>query len=335
LNAKEMGFLKNNHDASSVAERISHVEDILCGYSEKHAQDLSSAHNRLEQMQGRILIAEAYGPAIESLKKSHAAISKEKTDLNSGLNLAHERVDQIHERTDQLERLLYDVADKRAKEIEDLGVSHRTLASQTQARDKNFDDTRDRLEQLMKSHENVLSSHSGFDDRFNGLERALSDTSDRQAMEIASLKAAQAKHATEGRARDVMHGSIGDRLTQLEKLISETSEKCEQELQGAHSRLEQVHGRLQEERRARELHHSTTRDHLTAEKDKRDMQQASLEERITTVTDCTDKHLRDLEGLKGAHARHLEHTKSFHARHATIEERLDYIESWFQGFKPR
>merc|ERR1719464_2343142 len=106
----------------------------------------------------------------------------------------------------------------------------------------------------MKSHDNVLSRHSTFDGRFNGLERALSDTSDKQAMEIASLKAAHAKHATESRARDVMHSSIGDRLTQLEKFISETSEKCEQELQGAHSRLEQVHGRLQDERRARELH---------------------------------------------------------------------------------
>jgi len=334
-NAKELGWLKSSRDISSVTERIGHLEDVLCGYSEKHAQDLSSAHNRLEQMQGRISIAEAYGPAIESLKKSHAAVAKEKTDLNSGLNLAHERVDQLQERTDQLERLLYDVADKRAKEIEEIGVSHRALVSQTQDRDTSFNDVRDRLEQLMKSHEHMLGSHSAVDVRVNGLECALSDTSDKQAMEIASLKAAQAKHATEGRARDVMHSSIGDRLTQLEKFITETSEKCEQELQGAHSRLEQVHGRIQEERRARELHHNATRDHLTAEKEKRDMQAACLEERIATVTDCTDKHLRDLEGLKAAHSRHLEHTKSFHTRHATIEERLDYIESWFQGFKPR
>jgi len=288
-----------------------------------------------EQMQGRISCAEAYGPAVESLKKSYAAFAKEKTDLNSGLNLAHERVDQFNERADQLERLLYDVADKRAKEIEDLGVSHKALANQTQARDRSFDDVRDRLEQLTKSHEDMLGRHSTFDGRFNGLERALSDTSDRQAMEIASLKAGQAKHATEGRARDVMHSSIGDRLTQLEKFITETSERCEQELQDAHSRLEQVHGRLQDERRARELHQTATRDHLTAEKEKRDMQTASLEERVATVTDCADKHLRDLEGLKAAHARHLEHTKAFHAKHATIEERLDYIESWFQGFKPR
>ena len=115
----------------------------------------------------------------------------------------------------------------------------------------------------------------------------MSDMSEKQAMEIASLK-----------ARDVMPSPIGDRISQLEKLTSEISEKLEQKTQGALSRLEKMHGWLQEE------------------KDKRDMQHMSLEERVESVTNCTDKQLRGLEGLKG--------------EYACISDRLERVEKWSQ-----
>merc|ERR1719362_752912 len=171
------------------------------------------------------------------------------------------------------------------------------------------------------------------------LERMLADSAEKQAAEVATLKAVHAKHATEGRSREAMHTTVTERLAHLERVIGETSDRCDQELRGTHSRIEQVHGRVQEERKARELHHGATRDLIASEKERRELDHANIEERVAVLerafSDFSEKYARELNDVKNNHTRHVEQVKVFQTRHSSVEERIDYIENWFQTFRPQ
>lgn len=334
--ARELETLKGSHSRmfgghATIAERLSFVERQVGESADKHSQELAAAHGRLEQMHGRISTMEMHGSAIESLKKSHSSLTKEKADLD----LHHAT---LRERVDYLERTIGDSAEKHAKELEELKAAHRILASESKARDKGHGDLKERLEMYVKAHDKLYTHHSTIEDRVNYLEGLVGDSVEKHAMELAQVKAAHAKHATDVKAREAQHSTIEERLRYLEKVIGDSADRHEQELRGAHAKLEQLHGRLQEERKAREQHLNASREHMATEQGKREAHQASMEERITFVEkalgDSADKHARELDTLRGTYARQLEQAKSYQARHASVEERLDYVEQWFRGFKP-
>lgn len=334
--AKEFEALKGNHTRmfgghATVAERLAFVERQLGDSADKSAQELAAAHGRIEQLHGRLMSMDTHGSAIESLKKSFATLAKEKADLD----IHHATV---KERVDYLERALGDSADKHMKELEDLKAAQRMFASEGKVRDKATGDMKERLEQCMKANEKFYTHHATIEDRVNYLESVLGESVEKHNVELAQMRSAHAKHSGDAKAREAQHATFEERLKHLEKVLGDSADRHDQELRGAHAKLEQLHGRLQEERKAREAHHSTTREHLASEQGKREAHQSSMEERISYIEkalgDSADKHARELEQLRGSYARHVEQTKTYQARHGSVEERLEYIEQWFRSFKP-
>jgi len=335
--AQEMEAVRGNHDSivsghSSVTERLNSLEEILCGYSEKHAQDLSATGNRLDQLHSRLTGVEMQGSALEGLRKAHTTLSKEKAELDSSQTLTQERVDQ-------LERAMLDASERRLKEVDELRATIRSLVSDGKVRDKGHDDLKERLELSARNQESLYGRHSTFEERMAVLERMLADGADKQAAEVATLKAVHAKHAVESRSREAMHATVTERLAHLERVLGETSDRCDQELRGTHSRIEQVHGRVQEERKARELHHSATRDLIANEKERRELDHANIEERLAVLerafSDLSEKYSRELNDVKNNHTRHVEQVRGYQTRHNSVEERIEYIENWFQTFRPK
>eukprot|EP00416_Gambierdiscus_australes_P013357 CAMPEP_0171121536 /NCGR_PEP_ID=MMETSP0766_2-20121228/102746_1 /TAXON_ID=439317 /ORGANISM="Gambierdiscus australes, Strain CAWD 149" /LENGTH=673 /DNA_ID=CAMNT_0011584321 /DNA_START=9 /DNA_END=2027 /DNA_ORIENTATION=+ len=335
--AKELETLKGSHNRmfgghATVAERLSCVERQLGDSADKQKQELSSAHSRIEQMIGRLTSMEMHGSAIESLKKSHASLAQQKADMD-----VHHAT--MKERIDYLERAIGDSADKHNRELEELKAGHRMLASEHKVRDKGHSDLKDRIEQFVKAHEKLHAHHATIEDRVNLLEGLIGDSADKHALELAALKATANKHASDLKARESHHATLEERMRYIEKVLGDSADKHDQELRAAHAKLEQLHGRFQEERKARDQHFSATREHLATEQGKREAHQSSVEERVAylerSIGDSADKHARaaqELESLKGNHARHIEQTKSYQTRHASLEERLEYIEQWFRGF---
>uniref|UniRef100_A0A7S0A511 Uncharacterized protein n=1 Tax=Pyrodinium bahamense TaxID=73915 RepID=A0A7S0A511_9DINO len=309
---------------TSVAERLESVERALEDTSGKHARELQAKHELLERR-------------IASCEKNSSSLSESTGDKAKVKELDRHHA-TLKERVDYLERALGDSADKHMKELEDLKAAQRMFASEGKVRDKATGDMKERLEQCMKANEKFYTHHATIEDRVNYLESVLGESVEKHNVELAQMRSAHAKHSGDAKAREAQHATFEERLKHLEKVLGDSADRHDQELRGAHAKLEQLHGRLQEERKAREVHHSTTREHLASEQGKREAHQSSMEERISYIEkalgDSADKHARELEQLRGSYARHVEQTKTYQARHGSVEERLEYIEQWFRSFKP-
>mmetsp|Transcript_181071 Transcript_181071/g.440609 ORF Transcript_181071/g.440609 Transcript_181071/m.440609 type:complete len:455 (-) Transcript_181071:208-1572(-) len=299
----------------SVADRIAYIEKVIGDSADKHSQALREAQMKLEQLHGRMA---AFESNHSDLKRSHSQLAGDRAELDA-------RHASMGERVSYLEKLVGDSADKHGKELDNLKSLHSRHVTDTKS-------TQSSLQAILQQERDHREQHhASIQARLNTLENALGESADRQARELETLKGSHSRMFGG-------HATIAERLTFVERQIGESADKQAQELSAAHGKLEQLHGRFQEERKAREQHLSSTRDHMALEQGKREAHQSSMEERLSFVEkalgDSADKHARELDALKGTYARQLEQAKSYQSRHASVEERLDYVEQWFRGFKP-
>ncbi|CAE8688874.1 unnamed protein product [Polarella glacialis] len=123
--------------------------------------------------------------------------------------------------------------------------------------------------------------------RVDYLERLLGESADRHSAELESAKSAQARLAIDAKNREAHHVSVTERLGYVEKLVGDSFEKHARELQSSQMKLEQMHSRL-----------------------------ASCE-----------IHASGIEGVRSAQAELSNQNLTKEASHASMQERLDFVES--------
>eukprot|EP00435_Cladocopium_sp_Y103_P017415 s4945_g4.t1 len=115
------------------------------------------------------------------------------------------------------------------------------------------------LEDLKSSHANLSSDKSALDlhhatlkERVNYLESMMGDSADHHRKALEEHKANHAKLSNELRAREASHATLADRMSYIEQQMGDSFEKHAKDLAAAVAKMDAMHGRVSEERVARE-----------------------------------------------------------------------------------
>mmetsp|Transcript_39443 Transcript_39443/g.126416 ORF Transcript_39443/g.126416 Transcript_39443/m.126416 type:complete len:657 (-) Transcript_39443:336-2306(-) len=122
-------------------------------------------------------------------------------------------------------------------------------------------------------------------------------------------------------------GTMKERIDYMERLVGESFDKHARQLEDAHSKLEQLHGRLS----GCEAGHGELKK-LGAD---HSLKHASMGERAAylerALGDSAEKHMRELENLKAATEKHMREThgrqSAVEQAHATVQQRLQVLEN--------
>lgn len=281
---------------ASLQERVSYVEKLMGDSREKHDEALADAHSKIDHMRNRVSVCEAHGASIEGLKKSHHSIASDKAKHDANHKSLAERLDYLEgvmqKFTDQHSR---DGADSKAK----LDHLHGRLAA--------CEKHAPLIGDLQKGHAGLLSDkaateshHATLRERVDYLEGMVGSSAEKHFKELEFLKTAHSRLATESKTREAFHATISERVSFIEQQLGDSADQQAQELAAAHSKLDQLHGRLA----SCEAHGSAIdnlkKSHANLAQDKatREAHHMSMAERLEylerVLGDSAEKHAREL-----------------------------------------
>lgn len=259
---QELEVLKKAHAAHSkeakasssrhatVDERLQRLEKLLKDGLEGHAQHISAAHAKLEQVHSRVAACEQHGARLSQLHSSHAGQATDKA-AHSEKNFA-----QLTVKVEYLESLIGESAEKHQKNTKEVvQVAHSKLISEGQHRDLKHATLEERLKYVEKTLGDSFEEHT---QALTAAHSKLQDMHARVALceahstAIETLKKSHSSLQGDHAAREVHHGNVGERLSYLEKLFGETADRHGKEVAGAHAKADQLHHRLMDEKAARE-----------------------------------------------------------------------------------
>jgi len=150
---------------------------------------------------------------------------------------------------------------------------------------------------LQRSYANIATEKTQLEaqqatlkERVDFLETTIGDSVEKHSRALDALRKEQIKLSGDTKVRhsqlDVHHSSVNDRLAYLEKTVGDSAEQHQEELSAAHSKIEQLHGRLER---------------------------------------C-EANNNVLSSLKQANANLSNEKVHFDSYHSTLSERLDYLE---------
>eukprot|EP00435_Cladocopium_sp_Y103_P020197 s4945_g4.t3 len=91
-----------------------------------------------------------------------------------------------------------------------------------------------------------------WEERVNYLESMMGDSADHHRKALEEHKANHAKLSNELRAREASHATLADRMSYIEQQMGDSFEKHAKDLAAAVAKMDAMHGRVSEERVARE-----------------------------------------------------------------------------------
>jgi len=315
---------------ATLAERINYVEKCLGDSADKHSQELADALAKVESAHNRIteerMAREAHGASMEVLKKSQGNLAAEKLALEKNhLSMA--------ERMEYLEKAIGDSAEKHSRELEVVKAAHQKLSTDSKAKDTSHASTSERVTQLQREKDDLQARHLSLGERVDYMEKLIGDNAEKHAQDLEAVKSSQAKHGKDldgVKKVNSYHSSFEDRLNYLEKMLGDSADKHAEDLSNAHAKIEQLHGKVSEERSSRESMGNHIRDHLSGEQKARDAHHSSVEDRLrfleSVIGDNADKHSKDLEDHRSAHGKAVNDMKALYDKHASTIERLNYLE---------
>jgi chromosome segregation ATPase len=364
---------KLQHRLSAIDRLSNSVEDlkksqVSSAFDRAQAVHHASVNERLDYLEGLIGDSvEKHAKEVAELKASHdkhaVALSRHAKDLDQYKGGGQVHHASIEERLNYVERMIGDSADKHANELAAAQTKLEALQNRLQSVDRQA--AAPAAVDVQRAHSAVASLKTTLDDRHNSLqervdylERQLGDSAEKHARELKALKDAHGRHARdlESVKSNTKHASVEERLDYVEKAIGDSADKHAAELAAAHSKLEQMHGRLL----SCESHANTVGElrkahsGLSSDKNSWEMSHASLKERVDHLDmllgEAGEKHGKGLEAalakldqlnsrlaacertgaalseLKRSHS-DLTHGKaSIEAHHASLKERMDYVE---------
>lgn len=317
---------------AGVKERLDYLERLVGDSADKHAAvlaDLKAAQDK---------------HAVSMSKQSQELDRGHHSSMEDTIQAAHEKIETLCNRVQTVEKSHAGVADM-----------HKALK-----------DAQSKHGRELENVKNVHSRHATLEERLEYMEKSVGDSADQHAAELAAahakldqlhnrvkssdalhntlndLKKAHGALSTEKAQLESSHASLNDRVAELERAVSESTEKHAKLLDAAHSKVDQLHGRMSisEKSAAAVSDLKKSQNDLAHGKASLESHHASLKDRMDyiekLVGDSAEKHAKDVETLKLAHERHnhslskhakdMESLKSVHGHHATIAERLDDME---------
>eukprot|EP00928_Gymnodinium_smaydae_P031046 TRINITY_DN22919_c1_g1_i3.p1 TRINITY_DN22919_c1_g1~~TRINITY_DN22919_c1_g1_i3.p1 ORF type:complete len:1039 (-),score=295.60 TRINITY_DN22919_c1_g1_i3:106-3156(-) len=262
-----------------------------------------------------------------------------------GVCITHDHHASMRERIDYLEKFVGESADKHSAELEAahkrLSDCHERVDQETEARGQHHATMEERLKYIEKFLGDSADQHSKNFDALTGKVRDFDSLfhSEREAREEHSrtimerldqletlLGESTAKH---GEGLDVAHqkleqafgrhATFDERIAYLEKAVGDSAEshlRHEQELAAAHQLLQDVHGKVNDERQAREEVHGAHRQ--------------QLDELVGALGVHADKHSSELDTWKqqvqDIQLRIADEQGARDTHHANFEQRISFLE---------
>lgn len=339
--ANELRAREASH--ATLADRMGYIEQRMGDSFEKHAQELAAAVAKMDAVHVRVseerVAREAHVASLESLKKAHGSLASEKQALEK-----HHAT--LEERLDYLEKALGDSSDKHTRELEALKAAHQKVATEHKSKEQSHGQVADRLTQLQREKEDLHARHMLLGERVDYLEKLLGESAEKHTQEIEKFKAKHAKDLDASASKmQSHHAGLQERLEYLESKICDSADKHAKELSNMHAKMQELHGKLQDEKNHREekLLHITGhfRDQISGEQKTREERHASIEERVkflesaignnaATVDELKQKYEKQgtaLEDLRSSHVNLSTGKSSLDSHHATLKERMDSLES--------
>lgn len=320
---------------ASMADRVAYLEKLAGDSAEKHLRELDA-------------FRAAHEGHMQATKAKHGSIEQTHASMESRLNY--------------LEGVVGDSADQHAKELEAMKASLGELASGIQAHGtvaQRLGDSMVALNAAHSTHSNgtrdMLSKHATIESRLEYIEKAIGDSADRHAVALAKLEQLHGRVSEEQKERQQHigdlksskdrlakdHASLEERMTYLENLAGDSADRHARELEN----LKSSHERHAQD--ARSKHGSVEQMHASIK--------SRLEYLESMVGDSADRHAAELKAMKAsmdelasgvashggiaqrlgesvaalsaAHGTHSNSSREFMSKHASIESRLEYIET--------
>lgn len=304
-------------DAGMTRHSVLHkdLQDRLIGVHQEHVEKLGrELHThvaKVSEMQERVDFIESFlgdnaQKHSEELKKTQDRLSEHATA----------------ERVDYLEKALGDSSDRHTRELEALRVAHQKMVAEHKGQEQGHGQVSDRVTQLQREKEELRAHHMSLTERMDYLETLLGESAEKHAQELETFKDKHAKLDAGANKLCSHHAGLEERMEYLEAKIGDSFDKHAKELSNVHAKVEELHGKLQDQKSTREEKLLYFNGHLqqqvTAQKTG-DERHASMEERL--------KFLESLMGDNaelGKESRQV--VKVLEEKHAGVLDRLDSVE---------
>jgi len=285
---QELRAAQANH--ASIPERLNYLEQALGDSSDRHAEALAKAHTKMDGLH------KVHGTAVETMMEAHSKVALEKAALEDRHVALEARHTSLQERLGFLEKIHGDSADRHAEE---LAAAHARLDAMGSEHKAALGELAGQHRSLATGKASLNAQHATMQERVAYLEKALGDSADGHARETEAQRAAHDGHRRELtalRAAHERHASLHERVDDLEKSLGAALGKHSEDLE------ELLQGRAASEGR-----------------------HVELAERVASLVKTSDRHAKDLDGVRDAHAQHaclLAGGDAAHARHTAAVEQL-------------
>eukprot|EP00933_Yihiella_yeosuensis_P034921 TRINITY_DN2841_c3_g2_i1.p1 TRINITY_DN2841_c3_g2~~TRINITY_DN2841_c3_g2_i1.p1 ORF type:complete len:1158 (+),score=286.19 TRINITY_DN2841_c3_g2_i1:162-3476(+) len=305
-----------NEKHASMGERLEYLESVIGDSADKHAQELKNASGKIEQLHGRLQTVEKSHQVVGELQRSHSNLSK---DHKAALDAHHS---SLNERMDYLESRLGESLDKNSKELEQMRVSHGRMTTDQKARDAHHASVAERLDYLEKAMGDSADKHTQ-EIQATHLKVEQMNTrvleAEARGGHIDAIRKSHSNLVNDMVTRDTQHASLNQRVDYVEKLLGDSIERHQKEMQAHRQNHETLHARLHEERQSREQAHSTFETMIAKEREGRGAHHSTFEERLTRCENVIAETQEMTVELK-EHCGNEAQLRSQH--HATIQDHL-------------
>jgi len=311
--ARDFASITSHSD--KVGERIAYIERLLGDSSAKHAEQVASAHAKMDNMHA------ALSASLSEVRSANAGLAGDKDKLDTHHASLKERVECI-------ERELSDSASRHAVTLEKAEQLHSRLSAC-----EGHSNTLGRAHaDLTREKSSLRESHASMQERLDYIENLLGDSAEKHDRGFQDLKTSHDKHAKELTSIQTTHAShqatMAERLAHLEKLLADSGEKHSSELDA----LRHGHSKHTEEFRAQAKDFATLKA-TAAHHDTVSQRLDHLEQRLG---DSAEKHSAELAALRTAHSQHesalgkyskdVDLLKLGNLQHSSLGDRIAHLE---------
>jgi len=202
-------------DHGSFKERLENIESMFGDVSNRHTKELKGMKGLLDK---HASFHTKYGSQLDALDKHR------------------EQHASIPERIAYIEQTIGDSADKHTADLAEL---HNKLAKEAAAREKHHGSIKDLIARDKDARD---GHHASLNERVDYLEGAMGDNADKHAKQLELLSSGHQKLTSELKAKG--DGGFIDRVSKLEKVVTECSEKQSRDARVLNSKFECFHTRL-------------------------------------------------------------------------------------------
>lgn len=271
---------------ASLRERVEFLESTMGDNADKHSKALADLHSKIasDAKSNHASVSERLAYVEQMLGDSASKHAKELADARAKLDDMHSRVSGC---------------EAHGEHIDALKKSHSTIHSTVTG-------SKAKLDEKLEEH------HASLSQRMDFLEKAMGDSFDKHAKELAATAAKV----------DAAHSRVSD-----ERIAREAHAASLETLKKAHGSLLSEKQMLDKNHQALAEGLDKVQGTLSSQKVQQDVTHASLRERVefleASLGDNADKHGKALAELKASHAKILSGKESIHA---SLSERLQYVE---------